>query len=217
MTFPQADLVQKYTGTRFIPPALPAVHRRESGRGFAMPHRCIPHATPQNWKAMTSKIPVPSASWPSLSPAVALGGTSWAASAKSSVFQQFAAVGASVFPQKPGCPCGASPNLWHCETRPCRGQSCRRDCGVCGHSYTVPRVRDDPGHKAVLARAPARDQQCWQRSCSANTPGQSPHHRTGTSHPSHRDRETLAQAGITPTCCAPKPETREPARACTWL
>lgn len=47
MTFPKADLVQKYTGTRFIPPASPAVHRRESGRGFTMPHCRVPHAMPQ--------------------------------------------------------------------------------------------------------------------------------------------------------------------------
>lgn len=47
MTFPKADLVQKYTGTRFIPPASSAVHRRESGRGLAMPGCCIPHAVSQ--------------------------------------------------------------------------------------------------------------------------------------------------------------------------
>lgn len=47
MTFPKADLVQKYTGTQFIPPASPAMHRRESDQGFAMPHCHVPHTMPQ--------------------------------------------------------------------------------------------------------------------------------------------------------------------------
>lgn len=147
--------------------------------------------------------PIPSAPWPSLSPAVALGGTLRAASAKSCAFQQFAAVRVRVCPQKPRCLCGASPSHWHCKIRPCHGQNCRADRGPYRHSCTVPRVQDNQGHEAVPARAPAQDQQHRQRSCSTNTPSQSPHRYTDMSHPSHRDRDTSAQAGITPTCCTP--------------
>lgn len=166
---------------------------------------------------MTSKIPVPSALWPSLSPAVALGGTSWAASAKSSAFQQFAAVRVSVCPQKPGGSRGIAPSCLHCKTRSCHSRSCRRDRGPCRHSHTRSLVWDDRSHEAVPARAPARDRQHQWHSCSTKMPSQSPCHRTGMSQPSPRDRDILVQAGTTPTCCTPQPETWKPARASQWF
>lgn len=92
-----------------------------------------------SWRAMTSKIPVPSAPGPSLSPAGALGGTSWAASAKSRAFQRFAAVGASACPQKPGCSPGTSASRWHL-ARPGRALA-----GAAGQSVGHARVRDDRG------------------------------------------------------------------------
>jgi len=60
MTFPKADLVEKHTGTRFIPPASqPCTGTNPAGGLQSLTAACpTPH---HNWEAKTRKIPILSA------------------------------------------------------------------------------------------------------------------------------------------------------------
>lgn len=204
MTFPKADLVQKYTGARFIPPASSAVHRRESGRGFAMPHGHVSHTMPQ-LESSDKQNPRPLGSRALPLPC----GGPWGDIV--GCLCQKPCISAVCSHRSERVPAEARVLAWHLgqllalgTTRPCCGRSCGAERG---------RGMTGGCHEAVPAWAPALGRQCQQRSCSTSTPSQSPQHHGGTSHPSHGDRDASAQAGIAPTCCTPQPEPREPARA----